>query len=644
MKINYLFVALFFVGTFSACAGNSNEPKQEEGWGLSVLPSSVRLNPATNEVIEQNFVVKSEFSDLKNPLKKNWIYDGEKVSIKSARGEYVSFQLVLTNYTEETLTNIQVETSRFSNKSSAIEIDPELFLEWSVEVKTPSTGYPKATLGKGWYPDALIPFKLIQLDSSKVQRWTYPLRLPDFNNRIEGQKSLVVWVDQYVPFERDKALPGKYISTIKVTIGDETKEVPVELNVWDFAIPNRNLFGASLQHEGFVSSMTEDNALQIYQLMKRNRVSVMDPTYQPTLELKGNGKVSLDWTLFDKRLKKYFNGKAFTSEYGYDYGPGYGEPIENFVLPFDVYGKHHTKGWPDTGTPDVERNPENVAIYIESIKQVRTHLQSLLDPAKTDLTVYLNGLDESYFKEAWSRMVFYGDLFKKYYPESHFRIDGAYSDEAMEFVSESIKYWGSHTINYNTEKVKEYQKMGIKDWLYGPMLYESEVNGWVGSSTFIDLPLLNDRAISWSSWKYGIHSWLSWGIGAGWKHAWYDPETWKDAYKSGSGSDVQFSYKKINGSGMLIYGGGIVPNVVEPCPSIRLKALRNGVQEYEYMRLLTELTGSKEAADKIVNGIIKQPFGDNAIGVLDVWTFDPQKWDQGRVEMGELINKLSKNK
>ena len=95
---------------------------------------------------------------------------------------------------------------------------------------------------------------------------------------------------------------------------------------------------------------------------------------------------------------------------------------------------------------------------------------------------------------------------------------------------------------------------------------------------------------------------------------------------------------------MLIYGGGIVPNVGEPCPSIRLKALRNGVQEYEYMRLLTELTGSKAAADKIVNGIIKEPFGDNAIGVLDVWTFDPQKWDQGRVEMGELINKMSKSK
>ena len=164
-----------------------------------------------------------------------------------------------------------------------------------------------------------------------------------------------------------------------------------------------------------------------------------------------------------------------------------------------------------------------------------------------------------------------------------------YSDEAMEYVSGSIDYWGSHTINYNIDKVREYQEMGIKDWLYGPMIYESEVNGWVGSLTFIDLPLINDRAISWSSWKYGIHSWLSWGIGAGWKHAWYDPETWKDVYKSGPGSDLEFPYKKINGSALAIYSGDIVPNVNGPCPSIRLKSLRDGVQEYEYMRMLSTL-------------------------------------------------------
>jgi hypothetical protein len=384
--------------------------------------------------------------------------------------------------------------------------------------------------------------------------------------------------------------------------------------------------------------MDERQELETYQLFKRNRISLMDPTYKPNLNISGTGDIMLDWDRFDDRLEKYFSGKAFTAEYGYTYGPGYDEPLEAFILPFNVYGKHGDPGWPDTGKPDVERKPENIKLYRNVIQEVRNHLQPMIDPEKTELTVYLNGLDESYFPEAWDRMVYYGEIFKEDYPEIRFRIDGSYSEEAMAVVKNSIKSWASHTINYDIEKLRKYQEMGIEDWLYGPMLYESKVNSWVGSSTFIDLALVNDRAISWSCWKYNTYSWISWGVGAGWERAWYDPETWKDTYKVGSDSDAGYTYKKLNGNGMLIYSPGIIPNVNGACPSIRLKMMRDGVQEYEYMRLLSELDGSRERADQIVNDIIKDPFGEGSIGNLDVWSFDAEKWDLARIKVGELIH------
>src|SRR5512133_3171745 len=205
--------------------------------------------------------------------------------------------------------------------------------------------------------------------------------------------------------------------------------------------------------------------------MKRNRVELLDPTYDPEIEIKSDKQISINWKPLDDRLNKYFSGKAFTKEFGYEYGPGYGEPIETFGLPFDVYGKHGTPGWPNTGKPDVERNPGNRAIYIDAIKKVRTHYESIIDPKKTDITVYLNGLDESYFPEAWDRMVYYGNIFREYYPEARFRIDGGYSEEALQIVKNSIDSWASHTIEYDHETVKKYQDMGIRVWLYGPMLY-----------------------------------------------------------------------------------------------------------------------------------------------------------------------------
>lgn len=639
--LNYL-IGFIYIILISSC--NSNV---DRGWTVSVLPASVRLDPVSNEVIESRFTGSNNSkANYKNLLKSNWIYDGEKVNLYGAKGEYVSFQLVITRNSIPELTEIKVEMPPFSNENRKFEINPEMFLEWSVEVQTPSTGYPKASLGVGWYPDALIPIDRIETDTSKLgRRWIYPLILPDFNNRIKAQQSLIIWVDQFIPYnDENQITSGYYKTSISVSIGEEVKEIPVELKVWNFDLPNENLLKASLQHEGFLSGTSEEKELEIYQLFKRNRVGLMDPTYKPGLKVTENGKVDIEWDNFDKRLSKYLTGDAFTESHGYNYGPGYGEPIETFALPFDVYGKHGTKGWPDIGEPNVERTPENIGLYVGVIREVRNHLNSIINPDKTELTVYLNGLDESYFPEAWDRMVYFGDIFKKEYPEAYFRVDGGYSEEAMKVIENSIDSWASHTINYNSEEIKKYQDNGIKVWIYGPMLYESSVNSWVGSSTFIDLPLVNERAISWSTWKYNAYSWISWGVGAGWENGWYDPESWKDFYKTNSEADAEFKYRKLNGNGSLIYKPNVIPNVNVACPSIRLKNMRNGVQEYEYLRLLSKLEGNKENANTIVDRIVNQPFGKNSIGKIDVWDYDAEKWDNARIELGELIDQyISKN-
>lgn len=631
-----IFISLSFAAIYS-WANNGNP-----SWSLSILPASVRMDPSTHRIYDQPYhaVHATTGGAL---LKKNWVYDGKKASVKGARGEYVSFQLVLTNETEKPLKGIDVSMRPFKNSKTEFGIEPELFLEWAVEVKSMSTGYPNASLGRGWYPDALIPFKYIQqgTQSLKVNAWVYPLQLPDFNNRIDHQKSLIIWVDQYIPFDRAAAQGGLYSSSISVTIDGVTKSIPVELKVWDFAVPNENLLKASLQHEGFVSRMDEKQELEVYQLMKRNRVCIMDPTYEPELTTSGK-QVSINWSNFDKRFKKYLTGEAFTKAYGYAYGPGYGTPVETFLLPFDVYGKHETRGWPDIGKPDVERKEENKAIYVSVIRNVRDHLKTMVDAKKTDLTVYLNGLDESYFPEAWDRMAYYGELFRKEYPEAQFRVDGSYNDSAMRVIENAISSWAVHTIEFSENRFDKYAKMGIRQWLYGPMIYESKINSWVGSSTFTDLPLVNDRAISWSTWKYNAHSWISWGMGAGWRAGWYDTETWKSVNDGGHADG--YDEKKLNGNGMLLYSPGIIPNVRGACPSIRLKAMRNGVQEYEYLRLLSTVDSNDQQARRIVNSLVNKPFGDQAIGKLDVWSYDPKKWDESRDQIGELIEKGISNK
>src|SRR5690606_19400939 len=132
LKFSKVFLLVIFA------AGCSKPAMENEGgrWQLSVLPSSVRLDPVTNEIIEDRFSgIKDGISREGNLLNNNWIYDGESVSLHGARGEYVSFQVVLTNATDSMLTDMRLEMAPFKSNDTQFEISPEMFLEWSVEVK-----------------------------------------------------------------------------------------------------------------------------------------------------------------------------------------------------------------------------------------------------------------------------------------------------------------------------------------------------------------------------------------------------------------------------------------------------------------------------------------------------------------------------
>ncbi len=625
-----LFVLLSAAAATVVRARPNNAP-----FAVAALPSSVRMDPASGRIIDDAHGVYKTPA-LGDLLAKNWVFDGTTVSLRAARGEYVSFQIVVENLTDSTLHDVIVNTKTFVRDGKKLSFEPELFLEWAVEVKQHSTGYERGNLGVGWYPDALIPLDLLQMDVAQISRLRYPLELPDFRNRIDNQRYMLIWVDQYVPPE---AMAGSYNSEVTVRVGEHTRTIPVQLKVWDFTLPEQNNLAANLQQERFLQGMDEGLELEVYQLFKRHRVVPADPTYTPTVEVKSGGEVVIGWEDHDKRLKKYFSGEAFTEKYGYR-GPGYGQPLEQYVLPFDVFGKHGSTGWPDIGKPDVERKPANLAVYVEAIKQVREHILALTSPEKTRLIVYLNGLDESYFPEAWDRMDYWGKVFHQYFPESKFRVDGNYNEEAMEIIHDAIDYWCCHTIGYNMDLIKKYREMGVTDWFYGPQLYELAKNSWCGSSTFMDLPLLNERAPSWAAWKYGTLTWCSWGIGSGWKSAWYNSETWKDYFRDhGKGP---LSFRRYNGNAQLIYAPGIVPMVNRVCPSLRLKATRDGVEEWEMMNMLAELDGNTERADKLVNGIINQPYGDQAIGELEIWDYNPENWDKAVIELGNMIEQAAR--
>ena len=43
-----------------------------------------------------------------------------------------------------------------------------------------------------------------------------------------------------------------------------------------------------------------------------------------------------------------------------------------------------------------------------------------------------------------------------------------------------------------------------------------------------------------------------------------------------------------------------------------------------------------------MNGIIKEPYGEQSIGNLDIWDYNPENWDKAVIELGNLIEQASR--
>jgi hypothetical protein len=472
-------------------------------------------------------------------------------------------------------------------------------------------------LGPGWYADGLLPKRHANLATG------FPFSIPDLYNNIPGQRNQAIWVDIFIPLEKENAPPGQYSGTLEVAWKGGRDTILVVLEVWDFALPQESHLPGDIWN-GSMRNMPPEEELRYYQLAQQHRFLPLVYAYRPKLLINGE-VVELDWKEYDQRLSRYLDGSAFTEKFGY-WGPGYGVPLHHLMLPFDIEkGGNRERAWP-MALPEAGRTAQYESVWREVGRQVREHLDSRPEWQKVQKIAFLDGLDESYSDSAYEKMVYYGRLLHEAMGRRWFkyRIDGGYSREAMEKLYREIDLWVCHTVAYDLPTVRPFQAKGVEAWFYGPMIYEQRSNSGCGSNTFLDLDLNINRAIGWMGWKYQT-GWVEWEFDWNAYAAWYEAENFKEPERIYSGS------------GQLIYRG-VVMGYDQPIPSVRLKVQRRGLQDYEYFWLLSQRTGNQQAADQLVNSVIyKQPFGEAAMLDTEVWKNNPEEWEKCRILAGKQI-------
>ena len=77
-----LSLALFIIIIAGSC-NPADKIKNYSGWSISVLPSSVRLDPTSNTIIDNRFVIlRDDPVQQEDMLEKNLVFDGKKVLLQ----------------------------------------------------------------------------------------------------------------------------------------------------------------------------------------------------------------------------------------------------------------------------------------------------------------------------------------------------------------------------------------------------------------------------------------------------------------------------------------------------------------------------------------------------------------------------------
>ena len=613
------------------------------------------------------------------------VFDGKQVVLQSAGNETVAFQLLLQSKTN--VTGVNVRMAPFDSKTQP---QCDLFYEYYVLVDR--GGY---SWGGGMgplpcrkrYPDALVP--LYDPYATGEVRVAQGFSIDPTNGPNQA-----VWIDVFVP----KDFPaGTYKSVLSVEAGGDRLAIPVSLRVCNFSLPDENhveSYGemysllstdASLTNSKIAPHCVDlhgddfrknpDISWNIYKkyiqmghahhllallrgglgpipyarVVNTNGVTERLTPFMDKLKLKDK----LTWVDFDEWGKYYgevLDGALFTREQGY-VGPGANTPPRLFQVPFPQlwYGGDVALKYMAANGGALDEPMRR--FYTGSASNFWNYVQARHWDKRRYFTYIFDECDGGNDKGAEAGSVggeSDNTRVHRMMKDTQDAIDlGAGGSGRIDLlwtsharpgrwvgtpadISNVIRWWAPNAGGYDVDFFKELRTRKPNDtfWVYHagqPAIGNHSVN-----QTGIDL-------MTWGllCWKYKVNGSFWWAVTA------YCNRNNPYDHPKYNGDDDRF------GNGVLFYPGSRLevlgfPNIAGPVSSFRMKSLRRGQQDYEYLWMLSQRKGSTAEADALVDAVIQAGLSKADGLKAPAWSKDPADWYTLRKHVAEAIGALSK--
>ena len=521
----------------------------------------------------------------------------KEVELFAARNEWESFQILLR--CDKPVASISLEPGTLRGPGNA-EIHSRLaalYRMHQMEIRTPS--HRNSSFTPGWYPDPLVPLTHSltgePLEGGRIK--SAPLDLP-------ADQTHGFLVDLYVPAD---AAPGVYKTVYHVlTLEGQTIEVPVTLTVWNFALPRVPALHTSL---GSPSSR-----LRKYYRDQAKKGKQSEPSRWGLVE------AQVDDLLTKHRINATPRSDLLVpteTDGQFTFTPDQVSALKTFIArqPINAICVPH----PRSAVKDPLAQKERLGKWLKAFDALSAALGREI-VFYTYLKDEPNDAEAYEYVRTWGKAVRQaGSVVKVLVVEQCDTQNADWGD-----LYGAVDIWCPLFCLFKEEPTRERQKAGETIWTYTALCQGKTPTPWWQ----IDFPLTNYRAPAWIAWRYRVRGLLYWGGLCYWDQV---DDPWNQAWTYGRPKDGKGKGLVYNGEGVLAYPARAV-GYDGLAPSLRLKALRDGIEDYDYLALL-EGMGLAEQAEKIV-----LPLAES----WTRWSGDAVEYQKARSALAELIVKGNK--
>ena len=518
------------------------------------------------------------------------------VSISCAKNEVESFQVIVTAKRKR-LHKVDASLSLLTNRAGDTLPSEcvELFCGAFIPVRIPD---PRSDMPPGMWADALVP-RTNPYTGEPVQgpKWGKAgftgERFRGRNFDVWQNQQQPLWVDVSVPKD---AAPGIYTGTFAVWAENaDTVSIPVKIEVWDFTLPDGPTlenhfsgFSRIASHYGLATDSEEFLRIEdrFIEMMVAHRIN-------PPLPQRFNPPVGADGSVhFNKDLDQQIS--AFVAQHH----------ITNIEVPRAPF-------------PDMlGANQSNAAAFYRS-------WYDYLKRKGWEDRAYLYMFDEPLKPENYEQVRRLGAFVGKVEPRlRRLVIEQPYPRHPNSGTLDgSLDIWCSLFGYIDEASIQRVLQAGDEVWLYTALVqsipkfhpnyetfkadkppYQDAVNVERPPYWEIDFPLLSYRIAPWLNQRYGTTGLLYWST------CYWGSSPPRNPWDNPTHGDHW------NGEGMLFYPGTDA-GIDGPIASVRLKNLRDGMEDYEYFVLLKNRGG-----EDIVKEIVK-----DAVPTWGSWDQDTQR-------------------